>query len=111
MIATLVILAIGVAFIIYKLATDNNITFAQSDESSNITTDEIGGVFVGNYTYGDIKTMKCITVVKVVEGMVYYYFTDDEKLHHRKTIHEFLTTYYKFRNGCDFTYKDKISGN
>lgn len=104
----LILIQLGVAFsaIILSLLIYRKI---KKVDVKNFTEDitSINGVHVGESIYGDIDSMTCVSVDTVEDGMVKYTTFKDGLRSEPKLMEvgEFLTTFYYFPNGCDFSYK------
>jgi hypothetical protein len=64
----------------------------------------IDGIAIGNNTYGDLELKLCITVLSVSEGIVNYKYSNAKyENSYQLDIQEFLDTFHRFPNGCNFS--------
>lgn len=64
----------------------------------------VDGIAIGRRTYADLELNKCVNVLKVEDGYVYFEFTGQERVPGEESMfmknEQFLVRFFRTPNGC-----------
>jgi hypothetical protein len=92
------IVLVTVITIIINRRNSNDMTGPDTEPEPRI----VDGVAIGNRTYADLNLNRCVDVIRVEDGTVYFGFTGQrlqESLF--MEVDKFLERFYRTPNGCD----------